>query len=231
MILFFAQMNKTNITDNIKDIKSRLPENVELVAVSKFHPLDAILQAYEAGQRIFAESRPQELAEKVKALDEQKYPGVDWHFIGHLQTNKLKLVLPYVSMVQSVDSVHLLDEIQKWGLAQDKTINVLLEVHIAAEDSKQGFWEEEILELLFNSSKYTRIRFCGLMGMATNTDDRETIEADFERIDSLMAYLKDLFPELTDFNQLSIGMSEDWPIAIRHGATMVRIGSAIFGPR
>lgn len=224
-------MNKTNITDNIKDIKSRLPENVELVAVSKFHPLDAILQAYEAGQRIFAESRPQELAEKVKALDEQKYPGVDWHFIGHLQTNKLRLVLPYVSMIQSVDSVHLLDEIQKWGLAHDKTINILLEVHIAAEDSKQGFWEEEILELLFNSAKYTRIRFCGLMGMATNTEDSETIEADFERIDSLMAYLKDLFPELTDFNQLSIGMSEDWPIAIRHGATMVRIGSAIFGPR
>ena len=171
------------------------------------------------------------MAEKVKALEEDKYPGVDWHFIGHLQTNKLKLVLPYVSLVQSVDSVHLLDEIQKWGLAQDKTINVLLEVHIAAEDSKQGFWEEEILDLLFNSSKYTRIRFCGLMGMATNTDDQETIEADFERIDSLMAYLKDLFPELTDFNQLSIGMSEDWPIAIRHGATMVRIGSAIFGPR
>lgn len=224
-------MNKTNITDNIKDIKSQLPENVELVAVSKFHPLEAILQAYEAGQRVFAESRPQELAEKVKALEEDKYPGVDWHFIGHLQTNKLKLVLPYVSLVQSVDSVHLLDEIQEWGLAQDKTINVLLEVHIAAEDSKQGFWEEEILELLFNSSKYTRIRFCGLMGMATNTDDQETIEADFERIDSLMAYLKDIFPELTDFNQLSIGMSEDWPIAIRHGATMVRIGSAIFGPR
>lgn len=221
----------TNISDNIKNIKARLPENVELVAVSKFHPLEAILQAYEAGQRVFAESRPQELAEKIKALDKEKYPEVEWHFIGHLQTNKLKLVLPYVSLVQSVDSVHLLDDIQRWGLANEKTVNVLLEVHIASEESKQGFWEEEVLELLFNSAKYTRIRFCGLMGMATNTDDEQTIEADFERIDSLMAYLKDLFPELTDFNQLSIGMSEDWPIAIRHGATMVRIGSAIFGPR
>ena len=220
-----------SIAENIRDIRKQLPENVELVAVSKFHPLEAILQAYGAGQRIFAESRPQELAEKAEKLDRQAYPGVQWHFIGHLQTNKLKLVLPYVSLVQSVDSTHLLDEIQKWGLAHEQTVNVLLEVHIAAEESKQGFWEEEILELLFNSEKYTRIRFCGLMGMATHTDDEQTVEADFDRIDSFMAYLKDLFPELTDFNQLSIGMSEDWPVAVRHGATMVRIGTAIFGER
>lgn len=221
----------TNITDNIKDIKSKLPENVELVAVSKFHPLEAILKAYQGGQRTFAESRPQELAEKVKTLDKEKYPGVNWHFIGHLQTNKLKLVLPYVSMVESVDSVHLLDEIQKWGREHECTTDVLLEVHIAAEESKQGFYEEEILELLFGSEKYTNIRFRGLMGMATNTTDENIVDADFERIDSFMAYLKDLFPELKDFSQLSIGMSEDWPIAIKHGATIVRIGTAIFGER
>ncbi len=221
----------TNIIQNIKDIKSGLPENVELVAVSKFHPLEAIQEAYQAGQRTFAESRPQELAEKVEALDKGKYPGVDWHFIGHLQTNKLKMVLPYVSMVESVDSVHLLDEIQKWGQEHGRTTDVLLEVHIAAEESKQGFYEEEILELLFGREKYTRVRFRGLMGMATNTTDESTVEADFERIDSFMAYLKDLFPELNDFDQLSIGMSGDWPIALRHGSTMVRIGTAIFGER
>ncbi len=221
----------TNITDNIKDIKSKLPENVELVAVSKFHPLEAILEAYQAGQRTFAESRPQELAEKVKALDKEKYPGVNWHFIGHLQTNKLKMVLPFVCMVESVDSVHLLDEIQKWSHEHECTIDVLLEVHIAAEESKQGFYEEEILELLFGREEYTNIRFRGLMGMATNTTDEKIVDADFERIDSFMAYLKDLFPELKDFNQLSIGMSEDWPIAIEHGATMVRIGTSIFGER
>lgn len=220
-----------SIAENIERFKQALPAGVELVAVSKFHPTDSIKQAYEAGQRLFAESRPQELAEKVKELDPAEFPGLDWHFIGHLQTNKLKMVLPYVALVESVDSVHLLDEIQKWGLAHNKKVDVLLEVHIAAEESKQGFYEEEIIELLFNATKYTHIRFRGLMGMATHTTDVETIDADFERIDSFMAYLKELFWEMEDFDQLSIGMSEDWQIALKHGATMIRIGTAIFGER
>lgn len=220
-----------SIAENIERFKQALPAGVELVAVSKFHPVDSIKQAYEAGQRLFAESRPQELAEKVKELDSAEFPGLDWHFIGHLQTNKLKMVLPYVALVESVDSVHLLDEIQKWGLAHNKKVDVLLEVHIAAEESKQGFYEEEIIELLFNAAKYTHIRFRGLMGMATHTTDIETIDADFERIDSFMAYLKELFWEMEDFDQLSIGMSEDWQIALKHGATMIRIGTAIFGER
>ena len=209
----------------------QLPSNVQLVAVSKFHPLENILEAYDAGQRIFAESRPQELAEKVSQLDAAKYPGLEWHFIGHLQTNKLKMVLPYVSLVQSVDSVHLLKEIQKWGAANDRIVNVLLEVHIGAEETKQGFHEEEVVDLLFDSDKYPNIRFCGLMAMASHTTDESVIDADFERIDTFMAYLVDLFPELTDFNQLSIGMSDDWPIAVKHGATIIRIGTAIFGSR
>ena len=166
-----------------------------------------------------------------KALDKAAYPGLEWHFIGHLQTNKLKMVLPYVSLVQSVDSLHLLQEIQKWGKANDKVIPVLLELHIGAEETKQGFHEEEVLDILFDSDRYTNIEFRGLMGMASHTDDESVIDADFARIDSFMAYLVDLFPELSSFRQLSIGMSDDWPIAVRHGATMVRIGTAIFGPR
>lgn len=219
------------IAENIQNIKTHLPENVELVAVSKFHPLSAIEEAYEAGQRIFAESRPQELAEKIKTLDHDKYPGIRWHFIGHLQTNKLKMVLPYISLVESVDSINLLNEIQKWSEEHSKITDVLLEVHIAAEESKQGFHEEEITSILFDAAKYTHIRFRGLMGMATHTTDLDTVDADFQRIDTFMAFLKELFAELNDFNQLSIGMSEDWPIAIKHGATMVRIGTAIFGER
>ena len=219
------------IKERISELVSNLPSGVQLVAVSKFHPLEAVLEAYGAGQRIFAESRPQELLSKVNALDTNAYPDLQWHFIGHLQTNKLKMVLPHVTLVQSVDSRHLLDEIQKWACAASRTVSVLLELHIGAEESKQGFHEEEILELLFNSDRYPNIRFCGLMGMASHTDDEAVIDADFGRIDSFMAYLVDLFPELEDFRQLSIGMSDDWHIALRHGATMVRIGTAIFGSR
>ena len=219
------------IKERISNLLAQIPDNVQLVAVSKFHPLEAVLEAYSAGQRIFAESRPQELLSKVNALDTNAFPDLEWHFIGHLQTNKLKMVLPYVSLVQSVDSRHLLDEIQKWARANDKTVSVLLELHIGAEQTKQGFHEEEIVDLLFDAANYSHIRFCGLMGMASHTDDEATIDADFDRIDSFMAYLVDLFPELEDFRQLSIGMSDDWQIALRHGATMVRLGTAIFGSR
>ena len=217
--------------ERISNLRAQSADNVQLVAVSKFHPLEAVLEAYSAGQRIFAESRPQELLSKVNALDTNAFPDLEWHFIGHLQTNKLKMVLPYVSLVQSVDSRHLLDEIQKWARANDKTVSVLLELHIGAAETKQGFHEEEIVDLLFDAERYSHIRFCGLMGMASHTDDEATIDADFDRIDSFMAYLVDLFPELEDFRQLSIGMSDDWQIALRHGATMVRLGTAIFGSR
>jgi len=189
------------------------------------------MEAYEAGQRVFAESRPQEFASKISAS--ATLTDIEWHFIGHLQTNKLKLVLPYAHLVQSVDSVHLLEEIDKWGRANCKVVNVLLEMHLGVEETKQGFTEEELLDLMFRISdgKFPGVRVCGLMGMASNTDDESAVDADFERIDSFMAYLVDLFPEMPDFNQLSIGMSGDWRIAVRHGATMVRIGSSIFGPR
>lgn len=224
------------ISENIQQIYKELPQDVRLVAVSKFHPLESVLEAYEAGQRVFGESRPQEFEKKVRAFDEwlAAHPGADpveWHFIGHLQTNKLKMVLPYASLVQSVDSLHLLQEINDWGKANGRKVDVLLELHIAAEETKQGFVEEEILDVLFNSSKYSGVRICGLMGMATNTEDEDTVRADFARISDWFSYLKDLFPEIGEFRELSIGMSDDWHIALEYGATMVRIGTAIFGPR
>jgi len=226
------------IRENLENIRKELPSDITLVAVSKFHPVEALKEAYDAGQRVFGESRPQEFAAKAAELggrfpggESGECPEIEWHFIGHLQTNKLKMVLPYASLVQSIDSVHLLKAVDAWGGANGKVIDVLLEVHIGAEETKQGFHEEEVVDLLFDADRYPNIRFCGLMGMASNTDDEETVEADFARIDALMAYLVDLFPELTSFRTLSIGMSGDWKIALKHGATVVRIGTAIFGQR
>ena len=216
------------IKENITAIHGELPPGVKLVAVSKFHPVEAIREAYDAGQRVFGENRPQELEKKVGALADL---DLEWHFLGHLQTNKLKLVLPHAALVESVDSQHLLDAIQDWGKANGKVIRVLLELHIGAEQTKQGFHEEEILDILFRAEKYTHVRFCGLMGMATHTDCEDDIRADFARIADFRAYLQDLFPELKDFTELSIGMSSDWRIALDYGATIVRIGTAIFGER
>jgi hypothetical protein len=243
------------IAESLHTLREALPSGVELVAVSKFHPVERLMEAYEAGQRVFAESRPQELAAKVPQLPSD----IQWHFIGHLQTNKLKLVLPYVSLVQSVDSLHLLQAISAWGTANNKVVDVLLELHLGAEETKQGFSEEEILAIcegipsetvgcadpslkgpsLLQGRGWpwvsegipsqTGIRIRGLMGMATNTDDMAVVEKDFERIEALYNKIKASGRE--GFDVLSIGMSQDWPVAVRHGATMVRIGTDIFGPR
>ena len=215
------------IEENLSRLRSELPANVKLLAVSKFQPIERLLEAYQAGQRRFGENRPQELAAKAVQLPQD----IEWHFIGHLQTNKLKMVLPYAALVESVDSLHLLEAVDEWGKVHERVIPVLLEIHIGAEETKQGFYEEEVLDILFRAEKFTHIRFCGLMGMASHTDDEEMVRADFTRISVFFDYLRDLFPELTDFNELSIGMSEDWPIAVACGSTQVRIGSAIFGPR
>ena len=215
------------VSDNLKALYEKLPSAVKLVAVSKFHPVSRLMEAYDAGQRVFGENRPQELAAKVPQMP----ADVEWHFIGHLQTNKLKLVLPYVSLVQSVDSLHLLEAIDKWGSDNGKTVDVLLELHLGAEETKHGFSEEEILSLLRSGGSQS-IRIRGLMGMATNTEDEGVIEADFARIEALFKRIREEHPELLDtFTELSIGMSGDWPIAVRHGATMVRIGTDIFGQR
>ena len=217
------------VEDNLKRIYGELPPGVKLVAVSKFHPFEEILSAYQAGQRVFGENRPQEFASKALQLPQD----IEWHFIGHLQTNKIKLVLPYASLVESVDSIHLLESIENWGSLNDRTVNVLLELHLGAEVTKGGFHESEIVDVLGKACAgcYPHVRFCGLMGMATNTDDESVIEADFKRIEDFKHRLDDIFPALKDFKELSIGMSDDWPVAVRHGATIVRVGTAIFGPR
>ncbi len=227
------------VKEIIDRLNRELPATVKLVAVSKFHPFEAIQEAYEAGQRIFAESRPQELLAKVKRLEELRaergedyMSDIQWHFIGHLQTNKLKMVLPYVSLVQSVDSERLLNAIQTWGAANGKVIPVLLEPHVAAEETKQGFAPEEVYAILQKSSEYDYIRFCGLMGMATFTDDESVVRADFEALRSIYDNCRERFDSLAaDFNEFSIGMSDDYPLAISYGSTMVRIGSMIFGER
>lgn len=226
------------IKETINKLKSELPATVRLVAVSKFHPFEAIEEAYAAGQRIFAESRPQELLAKVRLLEnirmEKGEPGymsdLEWHFIGHLQTNKLKMVLPYVSLVQSVDSLHLLEAINRWGDANGKVTDVLLEPHVAAEESKQGFSPDEISSILANADKYPFVRFRGIMGMATFTDDESQIRSDFSSIRNIFDSAKSVYAS-EFFSELSIGMSDDYPIALDYRSTMVRIGSMIFGIR
>ena len=225
----------------INKLHSELPSTVKLVAVSKFHPFEAIVEAYEAGQRIFAESRPQELQAKVKVLEqiraERGEPGymsdIEWHFIGHLQTNKLKMVLPYVTLVQSVDSVRLLDAIESWCSTNNRTVSVLLEPHVAEEETKQGFDADEIYDILSRASDaYPHVRFRGIMGMATFTEDESVINADFAALRAIYDNCRSGFASIAaDFNEFSIGMSDDYPLAIEHGSTMVRIGSMIFGER
>ena len=231
------------IKEVINKLNSELPATVKLVAVSKFHPFESIQQAYEAGQKAFGESRPQELLAKVRRLEEVRLErgepdymsDIEWHFIGHLQTNKLKMVLPYAYLVQSVDSVRLLEAIDRWGRDNGKVINVLLECHVAAEESKQGFSEEELTELLSSEKHYPNVSICGIMGMATFSDDMEVIRADFQRLVDRRILLHEWTgksPNVTSgCDELSMGMSDDYPLAIEMGSTIVRIGSMIFGER
>lgn len=217
-----------SIADNIHRIQATIPEGVEYVVVSKYRPEDQLRQAYDAGARVFAESRPAELAAKASALPND----IKWHFIGHLQTNKLKMVLPHCELIHSVDSEHLMEAIEKWCTANGKAMqNILMEVHIAADESKQGFTPEEA-EDFFKAGrdlKYPHLRLCGLMGMASYTENIDLIHSEFARIETLKKEILDIRPELKGtFKELSIGMSGDYPIAIEHGATMVRIGSASF---
>ena len=189
------------------------------------------MEAYRAGQRCFGENRPQEFAMKVPEMPSD----IEWHFIGHLQTNKLTLVLPYASLVESIDSKRLLDSVNAWGKANGKVVPVLLELHLGAEETKGGFTDQEIIDILSEyvdaDSAYSHVRIRGLMGMATNTDDEAVIDSDFSRIEAFNKNLDRMFPSLDGFTELSIGMSDDWQLALRHGATIIRVGTAIFGPR
>ena len=221
----------TNIASAIRELHEELPSNVKLVAVSKFHPAAAVMEAYRAGQRIFGESRPQELYAKARELPDD----IVWHFIGHLQTNKLKLVLPYVSMVESVDSLHLLEAIDRWGRDNGRITDILLEMHIASETTKQGFSKEELMSAVSLAASCPNVRISGLMGMATFTDDEDVIRKDFAKLVAARDEIRagaGLYPGLpVDFGVLSFGMTHDYRIAVGMGADIVRIGTLIFGER
>ena len=218
------------IAENLAGIRSTLPEGVELVAVSKFHPAERVREAYEAGQRLFGESRVQELSAKVPALPDD----IKWHFIGHLQTNKVRQLLRLrPAMIESVDSLRLLHIIDREALAAGIVQPVLMQVHVAREETKTGFSPDELLAF-FRSRGFEELRathICGVMGMASNTDDEARVEADFRAIRSCFDEILRIAPDLRSFSTVSMGMSGDYPLAIDCGANLVRVGTAIFGDR
>lgn len=218
----------SEIATHLAHIRETLPAGVTLVAVSKTHPAEMIREAYEAGQRIFGESRPQELREKYETLPRD----IEWHMIGHLQTNKVKYIAPFVELIHSVDSDRLLAVIDKEAAKNNRTIDVLFEIHVAAEETKSGWEPDELRAYLAGGAwrAYTHIRCRGLMTVATQTDDEARIRSEFTTVHDLLAELRDRYFDAT-FDTLSMGMTHDYPIAIACGATMVRIGSKIFGAR
>lgn len=218
------------IAEAIHEINNELPKGVKLIAVSKFHPAECIMEAYNAGQRIFGENRPQEMTEKHAILPND----IEWHMIGHLQTNKVKMIAPYVSMIQSVDSVKLLREIDKQAQKAGRTIDCLLEIHVALEETKSGFTPDECRSFLASGEwkNMNNVKICGLMCMASNTPDEQRVRNDFKTAEKLFKEFKEsFFINCNSFRYKSWGMSHDYPIAIDEGANIVRIGTRIFGER
>ncbi|MBO5795247.1 MAG: YggS family pyridoxal phosphate-dependent enzyme [Bacteroides sp.] len=219
-----------SVTKNIQLLQAELPQGVRLVAVSKYHPNEAILEAYNAGQRVFGESKVQEMVAKYEALSKD----IEWHFIGHLQTNKIKYMASFVSLIHGVDSLKLLKEIDKQAAKAGRRVKCLLQIHIAQEETKFGFTPNECKEMLDQGEwrELKNIQLCGLMGMATNTDSTEQVRAEFSSLSSLFDELKSAFFTHDEaFCELSMGMSDDYPEAIEAGSTLVRVGSKIFGER
>ena len=216
-----------SVASKISEIRATLPAGVELVAVSKFHPAEAILEAYGTGQRIFGESRVQELTAKFEALPKD----IEWHMIGHLQTNKVRAIAPFVSLVHSVDSQRLAECIDREAARCGRVIDCLLELHVSTDATKSGWDLDELRNYLATGAfrELKNIRFRGIMGMATYTDNADVIRADFEALAAAKRELEPLFDD--DFNILSMGMSDDYPIAVECGSNMVRVGSSIFGLR
>lgn len=218
-----------DVRANIERVLSEIPAGVRLVAVSKFHPVEKLMAAYEAGQRRFGESRVQELLAK----EPQMPADVEWHFIGHLQTNKVKQLVGKASLIESIDSERLLDIVDQESRKAGVTTSVLMQVHVAREETKFGFWPEELLDY-FRARKFenlTNTHICGVMGMASNTDDERRVSEDFAAIAKVYGDILELCPDLRGFDTLSMGMSGDWPLAVEQGSNMVRIGTAIFGER
>ncbi len=217
-----------SIAENLEELRAALPPGVTLVAVSKTHPPEAIMAAYDAGQRVFGENRPQEMAAKQAVLP----ADILWHQIGHLQTNKVRLIAPFVSFVHSADSARLIAEISRRAVEVGRVIDVLLEIRIAREESKEGWEWEELLAWLEGGQwrQLTGVRFRGVMGVATFTDEKAVVRGEFERLAGMHATLCERFFG-AGFDILSMGMSDDYPLAVECGSTMVRIGSLIFGER
>ena len=218
-----------SIKDNLLKIKSSLPENVTLVAVSKTKPVSDLMEAYNAGQRIFGENKIQEMSEKW----EQMPKDIQWHMIGHIQTNKVKFMAPYVSLIHGVDSLKLLEEINKQALKNNRIIDCLLQIHIAEEETKFGLNEDELENLLASETfiNLKNIKIVGLMGMATFTENQNQIKKEFEHLKSIFDTKKSLSIVNCQLSILSMGMSGDYQLAIEYGSTLVRIGSSIFGGR
>lgn len=219
-----------DVKGHLREVRSRLPEGVCLVAISKYHPVEYLQTAYEEGQRVFGESHEQELRQKVEVLPND----IQWHFIGHLQTNKVKYIAPYVSMIEAVDSLKLLKEIEKQGAKNNRVIDVLLELHIAEEETKYGLTLDACRQLLEEGEwrNMAHVRICGLMMMASYVEDEVQIRQEFRTAHNFFDEVKQrYFAESPYFTQRSWGMSHDYPIAVEEGSTMVRVGTAIFGPR
>ncbi len=219
-----------DIQANLKEVLDQLPEGVRLVAVSKFHPNEAIEEAYKVGQRIFGESREQELSTKYETLPKD----IEWHFIGHLQTNKVKYIAPYIAMIHAVDSYKLLAEIDKQAAKYNRVIPCLLEIHIAQEESKYGFTFDTCRQMLEEGGwkQLKHVCIAGVMGMGTNTDDEKEVEKEFRSLADFFKSLKqDYFSQTDSFKEISMGMSHDYQIAIKCRTTLVRVGSKIFGER
>lgn len=220
----------SNIKDNLRKVLDSLPEGVRLVAVSKFHPAEAIEEAYAEGQRVFGESHEQELSRKHTALPKD----IEWHFIGHLQTNKVKYIVPYITMIEAVDSLRLLREIEKQAAKNGKTVDVLLELHIAEEATKYGLTLDDCRALLAGGEWQTmsHVRICGLMMMASNVDDEQQIRREFNTAAAFFDEIKAQYFATDDhFRERSWGMSDDYKIAVQCRSTMVRVGTTIFGQR
>ena len=218
-----------SISENILKIKSKLPEGVSLVAVSKTKPISDLLEAYNGGQRIFGENKIQEMASKFNEMPKD----IAWHMIGHIQRNKVKYMAPFVSLIHGVDSLRLLTEINKQALKNNRIIDCLLQVKIAAEENKFGLSENEVLNLLGSEEikKFQNIKIVGLMGMATFTDNQEQLQKEFEMLKCVFDNLTHRKSSNFNLKTLSMGMSDDYPIAIKNGSTMIRVGSSIFGKR
>ena len=218
------------VGENLHSVKATLKPNVRLVAVSKYHPVEALQEAYDAGQRVFGESHVQELVAKQEVLPKD----IEWHFIGHLQTNKVKYIAPFIRLIHSVDSSKLLKEINKQAQKAERVVDVLLQIHVAMEETKFGFTPEEVIAMLEDGAwkELKHVRIVGLMAMATNTDDEAQIAGEFKRVSQLFQMLKKgVFAANPEFKELSMGMSGDYLIAQEHGSTLVRVGSMIFGER